>query len=99
MNELSDRILRITRIYLGPASEIFLKRQASGHMNGLDFEQIKPEHLQTLFRWIHSSSKLIIKDKADLLLHALTSALKNHLPEEGAKTEREILSPETDSIK
>ena len=99
MNELSDRILRITRIYLGPASEIFLKRQASGHMNGLDFEQIKPEHLQPFFKWIHSSSKLIIKDKADLLLHALTSAFKNHLPEGDAQTEKEILSAETDYIK
>ena len=76
MNELSEKILKITQLYLGPASEVFLKRQAAGHMNGLDFEKIKPEHLTDFFKWIHVSSRLIIKSKADKLLYDLSSAFK-----------------------
>lgn len=76
MNELSEKILKITQLYLGPASEVFLKRQAAGHMNGLDFEKIKPEHLTAFLKWIHTSSRLIIKSKADKLIYDLESSLK-----------------------
>lgn len=89
MNELSEKILNITQIYLGPASEYFLKRQATGHMNGLDFEKIKPEHLPSFFKWIHISSRLVIKGKADELLNALTSALNVKLPESIPKPDKE----------
>ena len=71
MSELSDKVLISTKRYLGPASQTFLERQAKNHMRGLNFNDIKEEHLPELFKWIHLSSKLIIDEKADTLLKSL----------------------------
>jgi len=71
MSELSDKVLISTKRYLGPATQTFLERQARNHMRGLNFNDIKEEHLPELFKWIHISSSLFINEKADALLKSL----------------------------
>jgi hypothetical protein len=71
MSELSEKVLNSTKRYLGPASQTFLERQAKNHMRGLVFNDIKEEHLPELFKWVHTSARLIIDDKADALLKSL----------------------------
>jgi|WetSurSiteA1Bulk_404760.scaffolds.fasta_scaffold56437_2 hypothetical protein len=71
MSELSEKVLLFTKRYLGPASQTFLERQAKNHMKGLAFNDIKEEHLPELFKWIHTSARLIIDDRADALLKSL----------------------------
>lgn len=65
MNTISEKVLRLTTNYLGPASQRFLERQTRSHMHGLDFAEIKEEHLPELFKWIELSARLIINDKAE----------------------------------
>jgi len=71
MSELSEKVLLNTKRFLGPASQAFLERQAKNHMKGLAFNDLRQEHLSELFKWIHSSSRLIIGDKSDALLKSL----------------------------
>jgi hypothetical protein len=71
MSELSEKVLTVTKRFLGPASQTFLERQTKSHMQGLGLNDIKEEHLPELFKWIHISSGLVIDKKADLLLNAL----------------------------
>lgn len=65
MNMISEKVLRLTINYLGPASQRFLERQTRSHMNGLNFAELKEEHLPELFKWIELSARLIINDKAE----------------------------------
>lgn len=65
MNELSEKVLQFTTIYLGPASQRFLERQTRSHMKGLEFKELKDEHLPVLFKWMELSSRLLIDDKAE----------------------------------
>jgi hypothetical protein len=60
MSALSEQVLQISVNYLGPAARKFLERQTNSHMDGLVFDNIKPEHLPQLSWWIHASSKLVI---------------------------------------
>jgi len=76
MNTLSNIILIKCVQYLGPAAEVFLKRQTAAHMKGLDFERITAKDVPTLMRWILISGRLIIKDKADELVRELETELK-----------------------
>lgn len=78
MNSLADKITKITTTYLGPAAPQFLQRQTLRHMDGLDFTSIQPKHLEKLLYWIKISASLLIKDKVDMLIADLMTAL--HLP-------------------
>jgi hypothetical protein len=60
MSALAEQILQISVNYLGPAAKKFLERQTYAHMNGLVFDDIRPDHLPQLAWWIHASSKLYI---------------------------------------
>jgi hypothetical protein len=60
MTTLSEQVLQLSVNYLGPAAKKFLDRQTTSHMDGLAFDDIKPEHLPQLSWWIHASSKLVI---------------------------------------
>ena len=60
MSELSDRILTISLVYLGPAAKMFLERQTLAHMDKLKFEDITPSHLPELVKWINISGGLLI---------------------------------------
>jgi hypothetical protein len=74
MNALADRVLKITAAYLGPASKVFLERQTRGHM-GVEFADIQAAHLPKLLYWIRLSSRLLVNQKADLLLAQLMKEL------------------------
>ncbi|MCD1293631.1 hypothetical protein CUJ83_01300 [Methanocella sp. CWC-04] len=65
MSILSERILQVSTVYLGPAAKTFLDRQTKHHMNGLVFDNIEKQHLPELCKWINVSAGLIIgKDKS-----------------------------------
>jgi hypothetical protein len=63
MSDLSDRVLRLTTYYIGPASVRFLERQTNSHMNGLKFAELEKKHLPELAKWVSISGGLLI-DKA-----------------------------------
>jgi hypothetical protein len=65
MNELSDRVSKLSMVYLGPAAPVFLERQTRFHMNGLAFSALQKEHLPELAHWVLISASLLIdKGKA-----------------------------------
>lgn len=61
MTALSDKVLALTKIYIGPASQKFLERQTFSHMNGLPFNTIEAKHLPELAKWVAISAGLLIK--------------------------------------
>lgn len=74
MSVLSEKVLKETTVYLGPASKMFLERQTKGHMNGLTFDQLEPKHLVELGKWIEISAGLLIpKEKAKELADRIKS--------------------------
>lgn len=65
MSDLSDKILKTTINYIGPAALKFLERQTLSHMNGLKFSDIERKHLPELAKWVNISAGLVIdKTKA-----------------------------------
>lgn len=74
MNEISEKVLHLGTLYLGPAAKTFLERQTKFHMKQLAFDDLKMEHLPELFKWIHISASLIIDDNAELLVRKLEAA-------------------------
>ena len=60
VTELSERIVKLSICYLGPAANRFLERQAAAHMNGLKFSDLKKEHLPELAKWVNISAGLLI---------------------------------------
>jgi hypothetical protein len=61
LTELSDKVLKLTSLYMGPASQKFLERQTSAHMNGLAFNMLQKQHLPDLAKWVEVSGSLFIK--------------------------------------
>jgi hypothetical protein len=60
LTELSDKVLKLTSVYIGPASQKFLERQTSAHMNGLNFTALEKQHLPELAKWVSTSAGLLI---------------------------------------
>jgi hypothetical protein len=60
LTELSDKVLKLTSAYVGPASQKFLERQTSAHMNGLNFATLEKKHLPELAKWVSTSAGLLI---------------------------------------
>jgi hypothetical protein len=60
MTELSDKVLKLTSSYIGPASQKFLERQTVSHMNGLQFNALEQKHLSELAKWVKVSASLLI---------------------------------------
>jgi hypothetical protein len=70
LTELSDKVLKLTIAYIGPASQKFLERQTVSHMNGLAFNALEKKHIPELAKWVQVSGGLLIappkaKDLAD----------------------------------
>jgi len=66
MSELPNKILDISKVYSGPAANVFLQRQTKNHMGGLNFDDIDSSKLQELSKWINTSAALLIeKSKAE----------------------------------
>jgi hypothetical protein len=60
MSELSEKILNVSTVYLGPAAKTFLERQTKMHMGGLAFENLEKPNLPDLCKWIKISASLIL---------------------------------------
>jgi hypothetical protein len=60
LTDLSDKVLKLTMVYIGPASQKFLERQTISHMNGLAFNALEKKHLSDLARWVNNSAGLLI---------------------------------------
>jgi hypothetical protein len=63
MTEISEKVLKLTTTYIGPAALRFLERQTTSHMNGLQFNNIEKQHLPELSKWVNTSAGLVV-DKA-----------------------------------
>jgi hypothetical protein len=61
MTDLSNKILQLTTLYIGPAAEKFLQRQTTSHMGGLNFSELEIKHLPELAKWVEISAGLFIK--------------------------------------
>lgn len=59
---LYDKILNITKYYLGPAAEPFLNRQITRHLK-TETSKLEPQHIGELARWCGISGALVM-DKA-----------------------------------
>jgi hypothetical protein len=71
MSDISEKVLNQAKLYLGPATRNFLDRQTKSHLNGLEFNELKQEHLPELLKWISISAGLIINEKAEVLTKKL----------------------------
>ncbi len=60
MSALSDKLLTLSKPYLGPATESFLARQCKGHLN-IDFLAISAANLKDLATWVERSGALIME--------------------------------------
>ena len=60
LTELSDKVLKLTAAYIGPASQKFLERQTLAHMDGLSFNALEKKHLLDLAKWVNISAGLLI---------------------------------------
>jgi len=63
VSELSEKVLKLTFDYIGPASPAFLERQTTTHMTNLKFVDLEKKHLPELSKWVNISGSLLI-DKA-----------------------------------
>lgn len=75
MNELSDKVLRITTTYLGPASQTFLERITHSYLQGLAFTDIKKHHIPELATWIGASAARVIDKRQAAMLAQIIAKL------------------------
>jgi hypothetical protein len=72
LTELSEKVLKLTTNYIGPAAQRFLERQTTSHMNGLQFNALEKQHLPDLAKWVNISAGLVIdKGKAQELANKI----------------------------
>ncbi len=51
MSQLSDKVLEVSKPYLGPAAESFLARQCKTHLN-IEMSALGPANVKDLAKWI-----------------------------------------------
>jgi hypothetical protein len=59
MSALSDKVVGLSKPYLGPATESFLARQCSTHLK-IDIATLGSSHLPDLAKWVENSGSLIM---------------------------------------
>jgi hypothetical protein len=59
MSALSDQILDISKVYLGPAAESFLSRQCKSHLK-TDLSAVTREQIKDLSKWVEVGAGLIM---------------------------------------
>jgi len=75
VSALSETVLWIATRYLGPAAKVFLQRQCTAHLGGAKFDDLRPEQLPEMAKWVELSAGLIIeKDRAKVLGEAIRSS-------------------------
>jgi hypothetical protein len=60
MSAVSDKVLALSKPYLGPATESFLSRQCKGHLN-MEMDAITAAQLKELAVWVERSGALIME--------------------------------------
>jgi hypothetical protein len=74
VTELSERVVKLTAYYIGPAASRFLERQTASHMNGLKLSDSEKKHLPELAKWVNISAGLLIdKTKAQELANKISA--------------------------
>jgi hypothetical protein len=58
MSQLSDKVLEVSKPYLGPAAESFLARQCK-HLN-IEMSALGPANVKDLAKWVEQSAALIM---------------------------------------
>ena len=59
MSTLSDEIVNISKVYLGPAAESFLSRQCKSHLK-TDLSAVTSSQLKDLSKWVEVGAGLIM---------------------------------------
>jgi hypothetical protein len=62
MSAVSDKVMAISKPYLGPATESFIARQCKAHLN-TEVSALTQAHLKDLAKWVEIGAGLIM-DKA-----------------------------------
>ena len=60
-NKLYERVVRITHVYLGPATERFITRQIQNHLQ-IEPEDLSEADLLKLIDWIRAAVSLLTED-------------------------------------
>ncbi len=59
MSATSDKVLALSKPYLGPATESFLERQCQSHLN-VEMSALQSSHLKELAKWVETGAALIM---------------------------------------
>ncbi|HWF12861.1 MAG TPA: hypothetical protein VG272_03930 [Candidatus Acidoferrales bacterium] len=59
MSVISEKVIAISKHYFGPATESFLDRQCTGHLN-IHIDSLAASHLKDLAKWVESSGALLM---------------------------------------
>lgn len=70
---LYDEVVKVTHVYLGPAADRFIARQAQNHLHKAP-QEMSPEDLLKLVDWIRVSVSLITDDNE--VIEEFTGRLK-----------------------
>ncbi|MCU0661751.1 MAG: hypothetical protein MUC50_05430 [Myxococcota bacterium] len=75
MSELSDKVLRITTTYLGPASLTFLERITHSYLQDLAFKDLQKQHISELSKWVGAYAARVIDRKQATVLSQIIAKL------------------------
>ena len=59
MSATSDKVVAVSKTYLGPATESFLARQCQGHLH-IEMSTLNQSHLKELAKWVEVGAALIM---------------------------------------
>jgi hypothetical protein len=60
-NDLYDKVIRVTHVYLGPTADRFISRQVEHHLHKTP-EELTPADLSKLIDWIRVAMSLLTED-------------------------------------
>jgi hypothetical protein len=73
MSAVSDKVIAISKTYLGPATESFLARQCKGHLK-VELANLTAANIKDLAKWVQEGAGLIMDaDKASQLASRISS--------------------------
>ena len=59
MSAISDKVLALSKAYLGPAAESFLERQCKSYLK-IEMSALQSSHLKDLAKWVEAGAALIM---------------------------------------
>lgn len=75
MSVLSEKVVTLSKPYLGPATEGFLNRQCTSHLK-MDMSGLATVHLRDLAKWVEVSAGLLMDQTKAAELAKKIAALK-----------------------